>query len=113
MVCAGAKGISHSIDVDTIKLVDGHWEAVVFTMYNKPQSIPGVPKFQATISKLFFRCSEITGSLASLIFFQDLEMSPSTAKNFNYLPEWKPVDPATDIGKVWKYVCTQGYKKNR
>lgn len=99
-----------SVDVDTIKTIEGsHTEVVVFTQYSRQQEAPGVPNFDATLSRVLLRCITFSGSIATLAFFNDAKL----VRKFDYDEiVWRQVDPATDIGQVWKYICTRQWEKD-
>jgi hypothetical protein len=99
-----------SVDVDTIKVVEGsHTEVVVFTAYRELHESPGLPKFNSTIARMLFRCINATGSIAALAFLNDDKL----IKRFDYDVTWRSVDPDTDIGQVWKYICTRQWEDER
>jgi len=96
-----------SVDVDTIKVIEGsHTEVVVFTAYRELQDNPELPQFNITIARMFFRCINATGAIASLAFFNDDKL----IKRFDYEVTWRSVDRDTDIGQVWKYICTRQWE---
>jgi hypothetical protein len=99
-----------SVDVDTIKVVEGsHTEVIVYTRYSEPQENPGITKFNATLARVLIRCGNVTGTISTLAFFDDDKL----IKKFDYELMWRSVDPHTDIGQVWKYICTRQWENER
>jgi len=102
-----------SVDVDTIKTVVGsHTEVVVVSTYRDAQKIQGLPPFRATIARVFFRCLNGTGSISKLHLYDNPDLKGSPIARFDYPVEWRPVDHKTDIGIVWKYICTRGWERD-
>jgi hypothetical protein len=104
------------IDVDTIKDVEGsHHEAWFITTYNEIQKLnDDGPTFRISFARIFFRCMDATGSISKLILFTDeaaVKAKTPVAK-FDYPVIWKPVDIKTDVGLMWKYVCTKGWERD-
>jgi hypothetical protein len=100
-----------SFDVESIKTVVGsHTEVKVLTIYGETQKLEGVPPFEATVAVLLIRCLTMAGSISKLVF---LSTSDKPVAQFNYPVQWKPVDPKTDVGIVWEYVCTRGWERDK
>jgi len=56
----------------------------------------------------------ITGSISKLKLFADeaaVEAMTPVAE-FDYPVIWRPVDIKTDVGLMWRYVCTKGWERN-
>jgi hypothetical protein len=101
-----------AIDADSIKRVEGtqlelgHLEVTVHTLFNEPQKQEDVPSpFSALITVLWFRCINATGSISEMVFLADDNVQKPVAK-FDVPITWKPIDPKSNVGIVWKYVCT-------
>ena len=104
------------MDVDTIKDVEGsHHEAWFITTYNNTHRISDDgPAFRVSFARIFFRCMNITGSISKLKLFADeaaVEAMTPVAE-FDYPVIWRPVDIKTDVGLMWRYVCTKGWERN-
>jgi|MudIll2142460700_1097286.scaffolds.fasta_scaffold419415_1 hypothetical protein len=101
------------VDVDTYKVVEGsHHEIVMLTLYRDPQKIQDLPQFGATIAHVYLKCLNVTGSLSKLVFFAGTDLKGSPVASFDYPVVWIPIDPDTDLGIVWKYVCTRGWERD-
>jgi hypothetical protein len=99
-----------SVDVDSIRTIEGsHTEVRVMEVFGDEQKLEGMPPFTATVASLRIRCLTVQASLSNLVFLS----SNKVINKFDYPVEWKRVDPKTDIGIVWKYVCTRGWDRDK
>jgi len=99
-----------AVDVASINLVEhSFWAVNTLTTYNSAQKIEGVPPFYAVASTLWLKCLTVSGSVSKLIFMSEVPDVKKLA-SFDLPADWKPVDPKTDVGLVWKYVCTRGWE---
>ena len=105
------KEVEILVDVQSIKDVPGAHEVVSATLYKQVQKAPGVPAFQATVARMSFKCLTAKGSLSSLDFYATRDLKGPTVAKYRYPEAWRPVDPTSDVGVVWKYVCTQTGKR--
>jgi hypothetical protein len=100
-----------SVDVESIKTIEGsHTEVRMLEIYRNPQKLEGMPSFTATVASLRIRCLTVQASLSNLVFMSSKQ---EVVKKFDYPVEWKRVDPKTDIGIVWKYVCTREWERDK
>jgi len=101
-------------DVDTIKDVAGsHHEAWFITTYNEPRRISDDgPTFRVRFARIFFRCMNITASISKLKLYADeaavKTMTPVAQDDYPVI--WRRVDINTDVGLMWKYICTKGWE---
>jgi len=100
------KDVEVFVDVESIKVVAGAHEVVTATLYSQPQRVEGMPEFRATVARMSLRCLTVTGSLSSLELYATRDMKGPAVAKYRYPEKYRPVDPDTDVGKVWKYVCT-------
>jgi hypothetical protein len=99
-----------SVDIESIKTIIGsHTEVRVLTMYKGLQKLEGVPPFSATLAVLRLRCLTVQGSLSKIVFMSSPE---KIVAQYEYPVEWTRVDPKTDVGIVWKYVCTRAWEED-
>ena len=112
-VVGSTAGMEVSVDVDSIKNVEGsHLQVNSLTVYREPQRQEGVPApFRAVAAVLWFRCLQGTGSISKMVLMADADpRTPPVAKHD--LPvRWRAVDPKTDVGRVFTYVCTRTDRK--
>jgi hypothetical protein len=102
-------GVTVLVDVASIKTIVGsHTEVVSATLYKEAQKQPGMPEFRATVARMSLRCLTVTGSLSTLEFYATRDLKGPVVSKLVFPVEWRPVDPKTDVGRVWKYVCTGG-----
>jgi len=100
-----------SVDVDSIRTIEGsHTEVRMMEIYRDEQKLEGMPPFTATVASLRIRCLTVQASLSNLVF---ISSKKEVVKKFDYPVEWKRVDPKTDIGIVWKYVCTREWERDK
>jgi hypothetical protein len=104
------------MDIASYKNVEGsHHEAWFITTYNKTQreSNDG-PAFRVSFVHVFFRCMNATGPISKLILFADeaAVKARRPVAQFDYPVIWRPVDIKTDVGLMWRYVCTKGWERD-
>ena len=100
-----------SIDVDSIRTIEGsHTEVRTLEIFQAEQKLEGMPPFMALAASLQIRCLTVQASLSKLVF---LSSKHEVIKKFDYPVEWKHVEPKTDTGIVWKYVCTRAWERDK
>ena len=108
-VVGSGQSMEVSVDVDSIKTIVGsHTEVNVLTMYKDLQTQEGVPPFSATLAMLRLRCLTVQGALSKIVFMSGPE---TVVAKYDLPVEWKRVDPKSDVGIVWKYVCTRAWER--
>jgi hypothetical protein len=100
-----------SVDVDSIRTIEGsHHEVRTLEIFRAEQKLEGMPPFTAMGASLRIRCLTVQASLSTLVF---MSSKYEVIKKFDYPVEWKRVEPKTDIGIVWKYVCTREWERDK
>jgi hypothetical protein len=99
------------LDRDSLRSVPGtstelgYKDVFVTTLYARPQVVNNL-RVQATRARMLFRCMTVEGSLELLHFYASRDLRGEPVARFDYPTNWQRVDPQTDVGLVWKYVCT-------
>jgi hypothetical protein len=106
------------LDVDTVRSIRGtstelgYTQVIVTTLFASPQQFENI-RFQATISRLLIRCITVMGSLETLIFYARSDLKGEPVARFDYPTNWRSVDHQTDVGLIWRYVCTRSWEEDR